>query len=578
MKRAFSSRILRPLALLLCAALMLALFSGCAVSGVSGRELAAAALGPAAISVTVGSAPAVPSQLVTMPTPLLNTNQQIQLLESCRGVWAVAGADAAGWSYAYTDLNRNGRLEVLTACTQGTSSYTSVKCYEVSPTFNGITECASTLSSSEGWPEIAVPSLPCYYDSRTGVCYYVCEDLTKLSVMQYSYAMRVFWLFDGVLQVNTLATRSVTYGQNGQHSSVCRDWAGNSISENDYAFYADRYYASLTKSNYALSWQSGGSSPVIPVNPTPIPTPIPTPRPTPTPTPAGTVGAKVVITKNPTSESLAIGGTTWFIAHANNAVSVTWQAVSPSGQIYTAAEALSLHPGLSLGGVNNDTLTLKNIPLSLNGWGFQARFDGVGNAAISTAAYIYVGDYVTAYQNVLNAYRLAYQVGGHTAQYARQNGLSEVIAHSPHVGYAFKDLNKDGTPELFIGGIDADAFGKLIVYDCYTLVNGVPVRLAVSSDNDRFYLRTDSLLLNGGSDGKGIEHYFLFRFVNDRLNSVEGYMTYKVGSAADGHYYQQGAYSREPREGDKKVSQTVMDAKVHGYESAVFGLLMTQLA
>lgn len=570
MKRAISVRLFRTLALLLCAVMMLALLSGCAVTG---RELAAAALGPAAISVSVGSAPIAPSQPVTMPSPLLNTAQQIQLLERYRSQWAFGSGEATSWSYAYTDLNRNGRLEVLAVATQGTSSFTSIKCFEVSPTFGGVTECYCP-SQAEGWPEITVAALPCFYDSRTGACYYVCEDLTKLSSVEYSYAQRVLWLYDGVLQMNTLATKSVTYSQNGQPGTVCRDWAGNPISESDYSAYPDRYYAALAKSTLTLDWQQGAYYPVV----APTATPIPTPMPTPVPTPAGTVGPTVVITKNPTSESLGIGGTTWFIAHANNASVVTWQAVSPDGRIYSAAEALSLHPGLALDGINNDTLALRNVPLSLNGWGFQARFDGQGNSAVSTAAYIYVGDFVTAYQSVLNAYRAAYEVGGHTAQYARQNGLSEVITHSPHVGYAFKDLNKDGTPELFIGGVNPDGFARLIVYDCYTLVNGVPVRLAVSAENDRFYLRTDSTLLNGGEDGKGNEHYFLFRFSNNRLNSVEGYMSYKAGTKEDGCYYQQGQYSPTPREGDRKVDQSLMINKVHEYENAAFALLMTQIA
>lgn len=578
MKRALPARVIRTLSLLLCTALLLALLSGCAVSGVTGRELAAAALGPAAISIALGSAPPAASQLVTMPLAQLSTVQQTQLLERYRSLWAFSSAEASSWFYAYTDLNRNGRLEVLAVSTQGTSSYTTVKCYEVSPGFNGVTECW-VQSDSAGWPEITLPSLPCYFDSRTGVCYYVCEDMTKLSATEYSYTLRVFWFFDGVLQLNTLASRSVVYGQTARPTVQYRDWAGNSLSESEYVTYADRYYAALSKSSYALSWQQGSAYPAQPaVTAAPVVTPIPTPQPTPVPTPAGTVGAKVVITKNPTSESLSIGGTTWFIAHASNASAVTWQAVSPDGRTYTAGEALSLHPGLKLSGVNDDTLTIQNIPLSLNGWGFQARFDGAGNSAVSTAAYVYVGDYVTAYQSVLNAYRDAYQYGGHTAEYARQNGLSEVIAHSPHVGYAFKDLNKDGTPELFIGGVNPDAFARLIVYDVYTLVNGVPVRLAVSTDNDRFYLRSDSTLLNGGSEGKRYEHYFLFRFVGDHLESSEGYMYYKVGSDQDGCYYQKGAYSREPRPGDTKVSRTTMDSKVQAYQDAVFSLLMTQLA
>ena len=33
----------------------------------------------------------------------------------------------------------------------------------------------------------------------------------------------------------------------------------------------------------------------------------------------------IIITKNPTSEALAAGGNTWFVAHAENAQTLTWQ-------------------------------------------------------------------------------------------------------------------------------------------------------------------------------------------------------------------------------------------------------------
>ena len=57
-----------------------------------------------------------------------------------------------------------------------------------------------------------------------------------------------------------------------------------------------------------------------------------------------------------------------------------------------------------------------------------------------------------------------------------------MITHSTHVGYAFKDLNKDGTPELFIAGLNTDNQARNVVYDVYTLIGGVPSRLAVSSE------------------------------------------------------------------------------------------------
>ena len=420
-------------------------------------------------------------------------------------------------------------------------------------------------------------ALPCYYDPASGIYYYVCEDLNKVSTTEYDYTLRAFYSQNGAMRTITLATRIVIYSISGQAFTFCRDYAGNSLSETDYANYADRYFSSLSKATYSLDSGSLTPAPVT----TPVPTPAPTPIPTPVPTapPAGNYsGPAPVISKNPTSESLSIGGTTWFVAHAYNASRLTWQGVSPNGLVYSTAEVLALHPGLRLENQANDTLAVKNVPASLNGWGFQARFEGTGGVAVSTPAYIYVGDFVAAYQSVLSAYRSAYQIGGHTAQYAAGHGLSQMISHSTHVGYAFKDLDKDGTPELFIAGLNTDTLARNMVYDVYTLINGAPVRLAVSSEGDRYYLCTDNALFNSGSVDSAHSHNFIFRFSNNRLDSIEGYMSSFTGSTTDGYYYQKGAYSPYPREGDTQLSESSFRYRVQERENTVFQLLYTQIA
>ena len=262
--------------------------------------------------------------------------------------------------------------------------------------------------------------------------------------------------------------------------------------------------------------------------------------------------------------------------HADQATGLA--AVSPDGLVCTLSEALSLHPGLSLETEANDTLAVRNVPFALNGWGFRARFEGPGGVALSSVAYIFVADYITAYQRVLGAYRAAYQTGGHSAQYAVSNNLSVMIAHSPHVGYAFKDLDKDGTPELFIAGLGTDPLAQSVVYDIYALVNGTPRRLAVSTENDRYYLCTDNSILNSGSEGASHTYAIVYRFANDSIAPVESYISCTAGSPKDGYYYQVGAYSPEPRPGDTQLTESMFRARVREREAKVFQLIYTQIA
>ena len=419
-------------------------------------------------------------------------------------------------------------------------------------------------------------TLPCYYDSVSGIYYYVCEDLYKASPTEYDYTLRAFSIQNGNIHTQTIAARTVFYSVSGQPYTSYKDFSGNSITESDYVSYADHYFAHCTKVLVSPDGSSAASG--QPVQTTPVPTPIPTPAPTPTPVPTNCSGPAPVVTKNPTNESLSAGGTTWFIAHAVNAAKLTWQAVSPDGLVYTLPEALSLHPGLSLETEANDTLAVRNVPFTLNGWGFQARFEGPGGVALSSVARIFVADYITAYQSILSAYRSAYQVGGHTAQYAVSNNLSVMIAHSAHVGYAFKDLDKDGTPELLIAGLNTDNIAQSVVYEIYALVNGTPQRMAISTENDRYYLCTDNMILNSGNEGASHTYYIVYRFGNDRITAVESYISYTAGSQKDGYYYQFGGYSPEPRDGDRQLSENTFRAGVREREAKVFQLIYTQIA
>ena len=274
-------------------------------------------------------------------------------------------------------------------------------------------------------------------------------------------------------------------------------------------------------------------APVVTVAPTPEPTPVPTPEPTPVPTPEPTpvptpeptpAGPAVVITKNPTSESLSIGGKTWFIAHAENAVSLTWEMVSPDGTVYSVNDAMNANPGLLLEVLEGDTIAVSNVPQSVNGWGVQARFDGVGNSATTSPAYIYVGDFVIAYSSVINLYKTAYETGNRNGQYASDNGLSEYISYYDTCGYALKDLDKNGIPELIIGSRSTD-YTPAPIMAIYTLENNAPKLLCCTWARVRFYLQTNNNIFFEGSSGAAYSYIETYQVNGSSLKLIDGYAT-----------------------------------------------------
>lgn len=211
------------------------------------------------------------------------------------------------------------------------------------------------------------------------------------------------------------------------------------------------------------------STPVPTPAPTPAPTPVPTPIPTPVPTPApiltpdpaaapsepaavpdasvtpspaptpSPAGNLVTITKSPTSETVAVGGSAKFIAYAENYTSMVWITVSPDKQTsYEIGDAPAHFDGLAVSGQGTSALYLSNIPASMDGWRIQAYFNGNGGPAYTAGAYLTVtgasaadGTETYVVELAKNAYNDMYVHGstngfsvGSLANYSYSNGVA----------------------------------------------------------------------------------------------------------------------------------------------------------
>ena len=538
---------------LLAGLLGLVLLTGLAGCGQEVETVATSAPPAEATAAPVGTAEGLPSE-----------EEQRRVLEENRALWAFdEGEYAPDWFYTFTDLDHNGLLEVLSASTQGSGMFTYAHFYEVLPDGSGVKNLYHADAEIEGpddWPEIILESLPCCYDAAAGRWYYACEGVTRDGAAHSLLAWYALSLKDGVADWELLACKELQLAEGSDEPQVsCTDASGAPISEEEYDSAVERRFAGLEEASLSLDW-----------------TAVRAPQPTPTPVP---VGPLVAITKDPSSEALAIGGKTWFIAHADNALSLTWEITDPEGKIYSLDEAMARHPGLSLEALEGDTVAVSNVPLSLNGWGVRARFDGEGNCAYTAVAYIYVGDYVAAYGDVIEAYRTAYESGNtDNIEYVFAHELSEFVVGSSHVGYAFKDIDKDGTPELVIA--DTDAQAEKVLFALYTLSGGKPKALAVSTARDCYYLRSDSTVFNEAAGGAANSYRYLLRKSGDELVGFEGVLTAPAGGLGEGvrYYYQTGTTAYEQRPGDLEITEEEFFARCERYESGIYLPQLSRIA
>lgn len=123
------------------------------------------------------------------------------------------------------------------------------------------------------------------------------------------------------------------------------------------------------------------------------------------------------------------------------------------------------------------------------------------------------------YKEVLDAYADAFTQGWDMFSY-EENGFNYVYGLEEQylqagetmlskMGYAFADVNNDGSPELFIGSIPSPTSSVARGYfnDMYTISDGNIISVAQGGERNAFYLGSDGAIYNAGSGGAAFTSY-----------------------------------------------------------------------
>lgn len=121
------------------------------------------------------------------------------------------------------------------------------------------------------------------------------------------------------------------------------------------------------------------------------------------------------------------------------------------------------------------------------------------------------------YSDIISYIVVGYQTGWEDMT-PDEMDLSNVYAYnSPYCGFAQKDINGDGIPELLIGDKFDD--GSVVLYDIYTinLKDALPVHLACGGERDRFTVSESGVIIEEGSNSASDSFTKAFRIRNGRL-------------------------------------------------------------
>lgn len=182
------------------------------------------------------------------------TLRQLQVMADQVELWAGDDRFGAEYRYTVTDLDQNGRLELIVSTLQGSGLYTYSSYYEVNKALDGLELCEQT-DRDERYSEadIQVDQVPAFYDARVGHYYYIFGDVVRNGAAEHYYNKRALWLRDGKIREWPLANMDVVQ-TTGETVIECRDAEGNAISEEEYRKIEDVAFSDFTKISADLAW------------------------------------------------------------------------------------------------------------------------------------------------------------------------------------------------------------------------------------------------------------------------------------------------------------------------------------
>ena len=185
--------------------------------------------------------------------PETTYHDQITLLAVNYSQW-VKSDSAAPYSFAVTDLDRNGRLEVVASVCMGTGFFSFTDIWEVNETFDGVTLCKSS-DEENSQSDIIVPSLTAYV--RKDDCHYIVTDVIRSGYAYNREEIRSFLFKDGGYSEELLAYRETEVSEDYEETATYYNANGEVISEAEFEQMPKvRFPADFKPYTVTFGWQS----------------------------------------------------------------------------------------------------------------------------------------------------------------------------------------------------------------------------------------------------------------------------------------------------------------------------------
>ncbi len=192
----------------------------------------------------------------------METERQLDLLSAQEVIWkqqmSIEEAVAQGGQLAVTDLDRNGRLELIFTTTAGEEGCIETWGYEVNEEGDGVS-LLTALDETNG-AAVGHFTLPMYLEPQTGVRYYILETGRWVDSPEDVWEREVrrsgLWLEHGSLRQEVLGSVLEEYEDRSSPpiGTTFRDRDGNEIDEEEYVGLEDIRYHDCLRREVTIGW------------------------------------------------------------------------------------------------------------------------------------------------------------------------------------------------------------------------------------------------------------------------------------------------------------------------------------
>lgn len=180
--------------------------------------------------------------------------KQIQVIAEQIGVWKGEEKDIY-YGYAVTDLDQNGRLEIIASTCQGSGIFTYSSFYIVNENGDGLVVYEYPGANEESEADIMEDSVDVYYDSDENIYYYTFSDYIRCGSAEMHNNLRAIFLQNKKVNEFFISSSELRFTEDNMVEKYY-DAEGNLVSEEVYYTLENQAFEDLKEKQATIHWES----------------------------------------------------------------------------------------------------------------------------------------------------------------------------------------------------------------------------------------------------------------------------------------------------------------------------------